>query len=57
MKRPSINEYYLNIAKAVSGRSTCLRKHYGAVIVKNGEVVNKSVGAKNKQQILAMLEV
>ena len=24
------------------------------MIVKNGEVVNKSVGAKNKQQILAM---
>lgn len=40
MKRPSIDEYYLNIAKAVSGRSTCLRKHYGAVIVKNGEVVS-----------------
>ena len=27
------------------------------MIFKNGEVVNKSVGAKNKQQILAMLEV
>lgn len=26
------------------------------MVVKNGEVVNKSVGAKNKQQILAMLE-
>lgn len=40
MKRPSIDEYYLNIAKAVSVRSTCLKKHYGAVIVKNGEVVS-----------------
>ena len=27
------------------------------MVVKNGKVVNKSVGAKNKQQILAMLEV
>ena len=27
------------------------------MVVKNGEVVNKSVGAINKQQILAMLEV
>ena len=27
------------------------------MVVKNGEVVNKSVGAKNKQQIMAMLEV
>ena len=26
------------------------------MVVKNGEVVNKSVGAKNKQQILAMLQ-
>ena len=34
MKRPSIDEYYLGIAKAVSMRSTCIRKHYGAVIVK-----------------------
>ena len=27
------------------------------MVVTHGEVVNKSVGAKNKQQILAMLEV
>ena len=40
MKRPSIDEYYLEIAKAVSLRSTCLKKHYGCVIVKNGEVVS-----------------
>lgn len=40
MKRPSIDEYYLNIAKAVSERSTCLKKHYGAVLVKNGEILS-----------------
>jgi dCMP deaminase len=40
MKRPSIDEYYLNIAKAVSERSTCLKKHYGAVLVKNGEIIS-----------------
>lgn len=40
MKRPSIDEYYLNIAKAVSERSTCLKKHHGAVIVKNGEIIS-----------------
>lgn len=40
MKRPSIDEYYLGIAKAVSMRSTCIRKHYGAVIVNNGEIVS-----------------
>lgn len=34
------NTYYLNIAKAVSARSTCLRRQYGAVIVKNDEIVS-----------------
>ena len=40
MKRPSLDEYYIEIAKAVSLRSTCLRKHYGCVIVKNGEILS-----------------
>ena len=39
MKRPSKDEYYLGIAKAVAMRSTCLRKHYGAIIVKNDRVI------------------
>lgn len=37
--RISKHEYYLNIALAVSKRSTCLKRHYGAVIVKNDEIV------------------
>ena len=40
MKRPSLDEYYLNIAKAVSERSTCLRKHYGAVVVSEGQIIS-----------------
>ena len=36
-RRDKIN-YYLDIAEVVSQRSTCLRRHYGAVIVKNDEV-------------------
>lgn len=40
MKRPSIDQYYIEIAKAVSLRSTCLRKHYGAIIVKNGQILS-----------------
>lgn len=32
-KRPSWDEYFLNIAKAVSKRATCIRRKYGAVIV------------------------
>lgn len=39
MKRPSKDEYYLNIALAVSKRSTCLRRHYGCVIVKDDVIV------------------
>lgn len=34
------DEYYLEIARAVSRKSKCLKKHYGAVIVKNDEVVS-----------------
>lgn len=37
--RPSFDEYYISIAKAVSKRSTCLRRQYGAVIVKNDEII------------------
>ena len=40
MKRPSIDEYYIEIAKAVSLRSTCLKKHYGCVIVAHGELLS-----------------
>lgn len=38
--RISKDEYYLNIADEVSGRSTCLRRQYGAVIVKNDEIIS-----------------
>ena len=31
--------YYLGIAKAVAENSTCLRRKYGAIIVKNDEVI------------------
>lgn len=37
--RPSKEEYYINIALEVAKRSTCLRRQYGAVIVKNDEII------------------
>lgn len=38
--------YYLDLAEVVSKRSTCLRARYGAVIVKNDEVISTGyVGA------------
>jgi len=39
-ERPSKHVYYLNIAKEVSTRSTCLRKKYGSVIVKNDTIIS-----------------
>lgn len=39
MSRIEKYKYYLEIAKAASKRSTCLKRHYGAVIVKNDEVI------------------
>lgn len=38
-RRDKVN-YYLDLAEMVSQRSTCLRRHYGAVIVKNDEVIS-----------------
>jgi len=32
-KRPTKREYYLDIARVVSSRSTCLRRKYGSIIV------------------------
>lgn len=40
MARISKDEYYLNIAKAVSQRSTCIRRQYGAVIVKDDRIIS-----------------
>lgn len=37
--RPSKDTYYLDIAVAVSKRSTCLKRHYGCVIVKDNVII------------------
>lgn len=38
--RLSKDEYYLNIAREVCRRGTCLRRLYGAVIVKDDQIVS-----------------
>jgi len=38
--RISKENYYLDIAQTVSERSTCLRKRYGAIIVKNDVIIS-----------------
>lgn len=37
--RVSKTNYYLDIAETVASRSTCLRKKYGAIIVKNDTII------------------
>jgi dCMP deaminase len=39
MRIDKIN-YYLNIAETVAQRGTCLRRNYGAIIVKNDEIIS-----------------
>ena len=39
MPRISKENYYLDIAETVIGRATCLRRCYGAIIVKNDEII------------------
>lgn len=39
-QRGSKKEYYLDISRAVSKRSTCNRRQYGAIIVSNDEVIS-----------------
>ncbi|MBI5100668.1 MAG: dCMP deaminase family protein [Nitrospirae bacterium] len=38
--RPGWDIYFINIAKAVSTRATCLRRRYGAVITKDNVIVS-----------------
>ena len=38
--RISKTNYYLDIAETVSERCTCLRRRYGAIIVKNDSIVS-----------------
>ena len=38
--RTSKENYYLDIAQTVAERGTCLRKKYGAIIVKNDVIVS-----------------
>ena len=51
MERIDKNNYYLNIAKTVAERGTCLRRNFGAIIVKNDEIISTGyVGAPRKRK-------
>ena len=40
MQRKGKSNYYLDIAQAVAQRGTCMRRNYGAIIVKNDEIIS-----------------
>ena len=51
MERRDKMNYYLDLAEVVSQRGTCIRRRYGAVIVKNDEVISTGyVGAPRGRQ-------
>jgi dCMP deaminase len=39
MTRPSWDSYFMGIARLVAGRSTCLRRHVGAVLVRDKHIL------------------
>ena len=45
MERVSKRNYYLDIAQTVLERATCLRRVYGAIIVKNDEIISTGYNA------------
>ena len=40
IQRRDRENYYLDIAQAVLGRGTCLRRNFGAIIVKNDQILS-----------------
>ena len=50
-QRLSKDEYYINIAKAVSKRSTCLKRQYGAVIINNDEIVSTGYNGSPRSEV------
>jgi len=55
-RRDKVN-YYLDIAEQVSNRGTCIRRHFGAVIVKDDEVISTGyVGAPRGRKNCSDLE-
>lgn len=56
-RRDKVN-YYLDLADVVSQRGTCLRRRYGAVIVKNDEVISTGyVGAPADGRIAQIWDI
>ena len=49
--RPIKDNYYLHIAQTVSERSTCLKRHYGCVIVKDNEIISTGYNGSPRGEV------
>lgn len=49
-KRPVWDEYFINIAKVVAERSSCLRNNVGAVIVRNKDIISTGYNGSPQYQ-------
>lgn len=58
MERIDKINYYLDIAETVVERGTCLRRNFGAIIVKNDEIISTGyVGPTWKKKTAAILAI
>ena len=48
--------YYLDIASAVCKRSTCLKRRYGCVIVKNDEIIATGYNGSPRGEVNCCME-
>ena len=51
IKRPTWDEYFIQIAQVVAKRSTCLRRFYGAVIVKDKILISTGFNGSARGEI------
>ena len=54
MERISKENYYLNIAQTVLERATCLRRVFGAIIVKNDEIISTGYNGAPRRNCVDM---
>lgn len=50
-QRPEWDEYFLNIALEVGKRSTCLRRRYGAIIVKDNIIISTGYNGSPRGEV------
>ena len=50
MARVDKTNYYLDIAETVLKRGTCLRRNFGAIIVKNDEIHGRAARPRQLQR-------